>query len=198
VAARLHRPAARRRTQPRLLHGRRLELRPDRRRRAYAELAADWRAEGAQIIGGCCGCRPEHIAAARERVRDSRSAGAHAQHRRRAEPAAGGWPARRRGRDRAAPWLDDAGRRLYPARLPEIVCEPGVFVPTQGSFLCGSTSSSERIGEGQRCLDIGCGTGLLAIQLARNGAEHVHAIDIDRRAVANTLSNAFRNGVADR
>jgi methylase of polypeptide subunit release factors len=26
----------------------------------------------------------------------------------------------------------------------------------------------------------------------------VHAIDIDRRAVANTLSNAFRNGVADR
>jgi hypothetical protein len=26
----------------------------------------------------------------------------------------------------------------------------------------------------------------------------VHAIDIDRRAVANTLSNAFRNGVSDR
>ena len=49
-----------------------------------------------------------------------------------------------------------------------------------------------------RFLDIGCGTGLLAIQLARNGAEHVHAIDIERRAVANTLSNAFRNGVADR
>ena len=26
----------------------------------------------------------------------------------------------------------------------------------------------------------------------------MHAIDIDKRAVANTLSNAFRNGVADR
>jgi 23S rRNA G2069 N7-methylase RlmK/C1962 C5-methylase RlmI len=39
---------------------------------------------------------------------------------------------------------------------------------------------------------------MLAIELARNGAEHVHAIDIDRRAVANTLSNAFRNGVAER
>ena len=26
----------------------------------------------------------------------------------------------------------------------------------------------------------------------------MHAIDIDRDAVANTLSNAFRNGVADR
>ena len=36
------------------------------------------------------------------------------------------------------------------------------------------------------------------MQLALNGAEHVHAIDIQRRAVANTLANAFRNGVADR
>src|SRR5439155_1594194 len=33
---------------------------------------------------------------------------------------------------------------------------------------------------------------------ARNGAAHVHAIDIDPHAVANTLTNAFRNGVADR
>jgi tRNA G37 N-methylase Trm5 len=36
------------------------------------------------------------------------------------------------------------------------------------------------------------------VQLALNGARSVHAIDIDRRAVANTLANAFRNGVADR
>jgi S-methylmethionine-dependent homocysteine/selenocysteine methylase len=31
----------------------------------YATLAVRWRAEGAQIVGGCCGTRPEHIAAAR-------------------------------------------------------------------------------------------------------------------------------------
>src|SRR5213592_714697 len=31
--------------------------------RAYAELALHWREEGAQIIGGCCGVTPEHIAA---------------------------------------------------------------------------------------------------------------------------------------
>ena len=30
----------------------------------YAELALRWRAEGAQIVGGCCGTTPEHIAAA--------------------------------------------------------------------------------------------------------------------------------------
>ena len=45
---------------------------------------------------------------------------------------------------------------------------------------------------------MGCGTGLLSVQLALNGATHVHAIDLDRRAVDNTLGNAFRNGVAER
>jgi len=36
------------------------------------------------------------------------------------------------------------------------------------------------------------------VQLALNGAAHVHAIDVDERAVANTRENAFRNGVSDR
>ena len=31
----------------------------------YAELALQWRNEGAQLIGGCCGVGPEHLAAAR-------------------------------------------------------------------------------------------------------------------------------------
>ncbi|NIS31366.1 MAG: hypothetical protein GWN73_14105, partial [Actinobacteria bacterium] len=31
-----------------------------------------------------------------------------------------------------------------------------------------------------------------------NGASRVHAVDIQREAVANTLANAFRNGVSDR
>src|SRR5262249_54076309 len=30
----------------------------------YAQLALEWRAEGAQIIGGCCGVGPDHVAAA--------------------------------------------------------------------------------------------------------------------------------------
>jgi S-methylmethionine-dependent homocysteine/selenocysteine methylase len=33
---------------------------------AYAADALSWRAEGASIIGGCCGVRPQHIAAVRE------------------------------------------------------------------------------------------------------------------------------------
>jgi cyclopropane fatty-acyl-phospholipid synthase-like methyltransferase len=76
--------------------------------------------------------------------------------------------------------------------------EPGVFAPTPGSFLAWKHLFTQRVGEGRRCLDVGCGTGLLTVQLALNGAAHVHSIDIDERAVANTLSNAFRNGLAER
>jgi tRNA G37 N-methylase Trm5 len=73
-----------------------------------------------------------------------------------------------------------------------------VFVPTQGSYLVWKYLFREGIGRGRRCLDVGCGTGLQSVQLARNGASHVHAIDVDERAAQNTLTNAFRNGVADR
>jgi cyclopropane fatty-acyl-phospholipid synthase-like methyltransferase len=45
---------------------------------------------------------------------------------------------------------------------------------------------------------VGCGCGIQTVQLALNGAAHVHAIDIDRNAIANTVSNAYRNGVGDR
>jgi SAM-dependent methyltransferase len=82
--------------------------------------------------------------------------------------------------------------------VPELTVDPGVFVPTQGSFLTWKYLYREGIGAHQRCLDIGCGSGLLTVALARNGAAHVHAIDIDEAAVKNTLTNAFRNGVADR
>jgi S-methylmethionine-dependent homocysteine/selenocysteine methylase/SAM-dependent methyltransferase len=157
----------------------------------YAARALEWREEGAQIVGGCCGVTPEHVAAA-------------------AAALAGTKPGRRRPSitedvlngvhpsTEAGPWLDTLGRNLYPLPLPELTVDPGVFVPTQGSFLCWKHLFAERIGAAKRCLDVGCGCGILAVQLALNGAQHVHAIDIDRNAVANTLANAFRNGVADR
>jgi cyclopropane fatty-acyl-phospholipid synthase-like methyltransferase len=96
------------------------------------------------------------------------------------------------------PWLDDDGTDLFPLPLPDLTLESGVFVPTQGSFLVWKHLFRSGDGDGMRCLDVGCGCGIQTVQLALNGATHVHAIDIDRNAIANTVSNAYRNNVGDR
>ena len=44
-------------------------------------------------------------------------------------------------------------------------------------------------------LDMGCGTGVLAIMAKKLGASKVHGIDIDTWAVENTIENAERNNV---
>ena len=95
-------------------------------------------------------------------------------------------------------WTDRRSRPLYPLPFPDLVVEPGVAVPGGASFLVWEYLFREAIGAHEHCLDLGCGTGVLAVQLALNGAAHVRALDVDQRAVANTLTNAFRNGVADR
>jgi ribosomal protein L11 methyltransferase len=49
---------------------------------------------------------------------------------------------------------------------------------------------------GQRVLDYGCGSGILAIGAAKHGAARVDAVDIDTAAVQSTRDNAAANGVA--
>ena len=156
----------------------------------YAALALEWREEGAQIIGGCCGVTPAHIAALVTGLEGTKPG-----HRRPRETVA---VLEDTAPSEARPWLDERGKPLYPLPFPELAVDPGVFVPTIGSYLAWKNLFSTGAGEGLRCLDVGCGCGILAVQLALNGAAHVHAIDIDRDAVANTMANAFRNGVADR
>ncbi|MBV9839144.1 MAG: homocysteine S-methyltransferase family protein, partial [Solirubrobacterales bacterium] len=165
----------------------------------YAQLALAWREEGAQIVGGCCGVGPEHLAAAGRALKATKPG--------QERPAApvDDSPEVAGANGRAAPagsvpprWTDAAGREMFPLDFPQLVVDRGVFVPSQSSFLAWRYLYREGIGAHQRCLDIGSGTGLLAVQLARNGAAHVHAIDIEQPAVTNTLTNAFRNGVADR
>jgi ribosomal protein L11 methyltransferase len=46
-------------------------------------------------------------------------------------------------------------------------------------------------------LDVGCGTGVLAIAAARLGASPVRAVDVASAAVEATIDNAARNDVAD-
>ena len=48
---------------------------------------------------------------------------------------------------------------------------------------------------GQRVLDYGCGSGILAIGAAKYGAHNIDAVDIDEAAVTSTRINAEANGV---
>jgi len=163
----------------------------------YAEMALRWRAEGAQLIGGCCGVGPEHVAAA-GRALAGTPAGSRRVETISVEGDAGADEQAAARRDPPVRLRDTRGRDMFPLPFPDIIVEEGVFAPTQGSFLLWAHLFKHQIGAGKRCLDIGCGSGILAVQLARNGAAHVHAIDIDPAAVGNTLTNAFRNSVADR
>ncbi len=92
-------------------------------------------------------------------------------------------------------WLVPVGR---PGTL-EIAIEPG------GSFGLGdhpttrlSAAAVDRlVRPGDRVLDVGTGSGVLAIIAARRGASTVTAIDIAEAAREATDANAARNGVAD-
>ena len=142
-------------------------------------------------MGGCCGVGPQHIAAVATALADTRAGHERPSLEERLARQAPAAPA-------AEPWRDDAGRVLFPLPFPELAVDAGVFVPTTGSYLVWKMLFETGGGRDRTCLDVGCGCGILAVQLALNGARRVHAMDVDRHAVANTLANGFRNGVSDR
>ena len=103
------------------------------------------------------------------------------------------------------------GRRLYvcppwdnacpPDRIP-IVIEPGMAF---GTGLHSTTRGCLELLEAEversptdRGLDLGTGSGILAIAMAKLGAPDIRAVDIDPVARAVAAENATRNGVADR
>ena len=53
----------------------------------------------------------------------------------------------------------------------------------------------ENLRPGERVIDYGCGSGILAIAAALLGAARVVAVDIDPQAVTSTRANAQVNGV---
>ncbi len=161
---------------------------------------------GVDLGVGGAGVRGDGAAAGAPRARRSSAAAAApgpSTSPRRARPCATARPAAPRGGDSAPSTTADrtrprrracragptaAAARCTRCRSPTSSCEPGVARPRRRQLpRCGDYLFREAIGAHQRCLDLGCGTGLLAVQLALNGAAHVRAIDVDERAVANTL-----------
>ncbi|MYZ36328.1 MULTISPECIES: HemK2/MTQ2 family protein methyltransferase [unclassified Streptomyces] len=66
---------------------------------------------------------------------------------------------------------------------------PGVYAPQQDSHLLMRAIRNEGVGPGMDVLDLGTGTGVLALGAARLGAR-VTAIDVSRRAVLCARVNA--------
>jgi len=86
---------------------------------------------------------------------------------------------------------------------PVLEREFGIRLRPRGAFGSGSHETTRQLVEllcgidfsGQRVLDMGCGTGVLAIAMAKSGAADVVAIDIDDLSVANTFENFELNGL---
>ena len=168
----------------------------------FGDIALQWRKEGANIIGGCCGVGPEEVSLTARKVAGT-SAGERVfrdKDSRQKPPARSDSQGKQMGHSHKEldGWKDKQGRLLYPLPIPKTLVDRGVFVPTQGSYLIWKYLFNHGIGQDKRCLDIGCGAGILAIQLALNGAQSVSAIDIHQASVDNTMTNAFRNGVAEK
>lgn len=80
----------------------------------------------------------------------------------------------------------------------EIVIEPKMSFGTAHhatTYLMLSLLEQQNV-QGMRVLDMGSGTGVLAILAAKKGAAYVEAIDVDEWAYRNAQENFERNGVS--
>lgn len=92
----------------------------------------------------------------------------------------------------ALPWAD-----VERGGVPVVEIDPG------GAFGTGTHPSSRlllealavRLQGGERVLDVGCGSGVLAIAAVILGGSGAVGVDIEDAAVTATRSNAVRNGV---
>lgn len=115
-------------------------------------------------------------------------------------------------------WLAEWRRFFTPVwATPRIVVRPSwtpvdlgpdqveVVVDPQMAFGTGGHESTQLCLElaerawrrGGRCLDLGCGSGVLAVAALKMGVAEVEAVDVDPAAVANARDNILANGVAE-
>jgi len=67
----------------------------------------------------------------------------------------------------------------------------GVYNPAEDSYLL---IKAIEINGKEKALDMGCGCGIIALHLAKNGCS-VTACDINEKAVKNSIMNAEKNGL---
>lgn len=83
------------------------------------------------------------------------------------------------------------GDRVYP--------DYGVFSPTRSEYVdLVDAVAASHLSPGARVIELGTGTGVLAVVLARRGAGNVVATDVNPRAVACARRNADLLGVGEK
>jgi ribosomal protein L11 methyltransferase len=91
----------------------------------------------------------------------------------------------------------------YPGRIllsfpPQLAFGTGGHPTTAGCLRFLVDLAKERANRPWRLLDLGCGSGILAVAAARLGASEVIAVEIDEMALGYARRNAERHEVADR
>lgn len=76
-----------------------------------------------------------------------------------------------------------------------LLSAPGVYTPQDDTWLLAEALHREPITAGTTVLDVGTGSGALALEAARCGAAQVTAVDISARAVASARLHARLNGL---
>ena len=108
-------------------------------------------------------------------------------------------------------WLKDFhamrfGERLWICPRHERVAQPDAVTVTLDPGLAFGTGTHPSTAlclecldrhppRGERVIDYGCGSGVLALAAAKLGAREVHCFDIDPQALTATGENALANGV---
>lgn len=82
------------------------------------------------------------------------------------------------------------------ATPPEVTLARDVYEPAEDSWLLLEALARDASVRGARALDVGTGTGIAALWLAREGASSVLAIDANPAAARLARSNAARAGFA--
>jgi release factor glutamine methyltransferase len=75
-----------------------------------------------------------------------------------------------------------------------IITFPGVFAPRSDTWMLAEVLTSQAGLEGADVLEVGTGSGAIAVAAARGGAASVTAVDVSRRALLCAWLNARLNG----